>query len=181
MEQNIHLDVIIEGCMNNDRKYQEILYKMYYNEFLSITRRYIKDSGLAQESLNNGFLKIFSKIDRFSYKGSFEGWMRKTIIRCAFDTLVRTKSYREKIIVSDVPDWHGDNNIYSGISIKNIEKIVAKLPKHTRMVFKYFADGMTHREIGVQLNISEGTSKWHLSDARKIIRESLKAQEIYGK
>jgi DNA-directed RNA polymerase specialized sigma24 family protein len=72
-------DVLIAGCLQNDRKSQELLYRKYFSSMLRMVSRYTLDKQAAQEIINNGFLRAFKKLDTFSYQGSLEGWLRKLV------------------------------------------------------------------------------------------------------
>ena len=174
MKKNIALSEIIEGCKKNDRKYQEILYTSWYSIFLSIVRKYIKDSGLAEESLNNGFLKIYKNIDKYNYSGSFEGWMKKIIQREAINSLVLAKNYRKRFLYTgEIPNI-GVEDIISKLSKKEIENIVEKIRGKYGLVLKHFMYGATHAEISKILKIPEGTSKWYLNESRKMAKQVIK-------
>jgi len=75
MEENLPKSEILEGCKNNNRKYQEILYKAYYPLLMGMVKDYIKDPGEAEKCLNQGFLTIFKRIGKYDYKTPFEEWL----------------------------------------------------------------------------------------------------------
>ena len=88
-----YLQEIINGCIENDRKCQEILYKMYYTKFKNIIRNHIKDQGKLEEILNDGFLRIFKKIHTYENDGSFDGWMLKIIKHSMFDYIKKYQKH----------------------------------------------------------------------------------------
>src|SRR5215217_567753 len=87
---------LIQGCIRNDRRVQELLYKQYCTAMLILCRSYAKNEQDAVEVLQDGFLKIFLQIDRFdSEKSSLYTWMRTIMIRTAIDFLRKNKKKQE--------------------------------------------------------------------------------------
>ena len=80
MESKEQLEQIISGCLGNDRRSQEKLFKLYYGKMLSVCMRYSTDRDSAEEVVQEGFIKIFDKLEAFDYKGSFEGWMKRILV-----------------------------------------------------------------------------------------------------
>lgn len=121
------------------------------------------------EALNTGFYKIYKNINRFDgAKASFYTWIRTIIIHSCLD-LVKGRSIEtqtgelEQAANTDVPPV-----AISNMSATDILKLVRELPPATQAVFNlYVMEGYNHSEIGKLIGISEGTSKWHLSEARK--------------
>ena len=174
-EQNL-----IEGCIRNDRRIQEVLYRQYCSAMLVLCRSYTKNEEDAVEVLQDGFLKVFQQIIRFdSTKSSLYTWMRTIMIRTAIDSL-RRKSKRQEIVEwKETFDPQIDAEALQQMSGQEVLFLLQSLAATTRMVFNlYVTEGYNHKEIGQILDISEGTSKWHLSEARKYLINSLKAKEI---
>lgn len=166
---------MIEGCKQGNRAAQEKLYKYFYPKMMSMVKRYTNyyQYHLAEEILNNGFLKVFQKIDSYGYKGSFEGWVRRIIYHSIFDFVRVNVKYTEKIVLEDA-DISVERNVFHKMNYDNLMKMVQELPENTRVVFNmYVLEGFSHKEIGEQLKISEGTSKWHLHEGRKILKSKI--------
>ena len=175
MEKNIEIDVI-DGCIKGDRKAQEVLYRNYYKSMISICLWYTKNQDDAVEVLNNGFLKVFKNISRFDpAKGSVFTWIRKIIVNSCLDFVKqngRFEKHKELTEAMDIPAQK-----VSSIKTAELLAMVRSLPRATAAVFNlYVIEGYSHREIGEMLAISEGTSKWHLSEAKKSLREKLKSE-----
>lgn len=170
---------LVKGCSRNDRRTQEQLYKNYAPAMLVLCRSYTKNEEDAVEVLQDGFLKIFQQIDRFDgSKSSLYTWMRTVVIRTAIDFL------RRKGKVAAAVEWKEDYDpsinadVLDRMTAQQVLYLLQQLPETTRAVFNlYITEGYTHKEIGVLLSISEGTSKWHLSEARKNLTNLLKAKE----
>jgi len=79
------LKELVEGCLRNDRRSQEQLFKQFYGKMMVVCLRYISDKDTAQEVLQEGFIKVFDKLGVFDFKGSFEGWIRRIVANTAID------------------------------------------------------------------------------------------------
>jgi len=169
-------DELVNGCMNNNRAAQETLYKLFYADMLRVCHSYLPDKELAKEAFNTGFLKVFQSIKNFDKeKGELGGWMRKIMIFSAIDLCRKELKFTSLTL----QDQDKDEFFISPLALERLyfEDILANirlLPYATQTVFNlYVLDGFTHKEIADQLNISEGTSRWHLAEAKKKLRELL--------
>jgi RNA polymerase sigma-70 factor (ECF subfamily) len=165
---------LVAGCLSNDRRTQELLYKTFYGRFWALCRRYTGDDDETAEVLNLGFLEIFKNIGKYSFQGSLEGWMRTVMVRSVADYFRRSTSYRKHILMEDKDEYVEEDalqNLYEG----DLRQMIESLPENARIVFNLYAiDGYTHEEIGKLLSIPSGTSKWYLSEARKRLKTLLK-------
>ena len=164
---------LIKRAIENNRSAQERLYNLYAPKMLSVCRYYIKDIHFAEEAMLNGFLKVFSNLNKFEHAGSFEGWIRRIIIRESISFLRKQKNIE---FVTDEIELKGEavNTIYSDMNVDEIQYLIDALPDGYRIVFVMYAiEGYKHHEIGKLLNISEGTSKSQLFKARKILQQKI--------
>lgn len=183
MAEYTELD-IIEGCRRNSRMHQEYLYKKYYSLFLKLCARYAKDMHDAEQLMQDGFLKIFNHVNDYSGKGSFEGWMRRIVVNTCLDYL--KSKYLKNAMQLHFPNEIGEttafsveNNALDKIAMKDLLGIIQTLPPMSRTVFNLFVfEGYTHKEIGVLLEMSEGTSQWHVNNARKNLQQKIKANQF---
>lgn len=169
-------DDIINGCLAQNRKSQKRVYETFYPLMLAIVRRYIKDEEEALDVVNQGFVKVFQKIDQYHFGNSFEGWCKRIIINTALDHLRSTKRYRDLFSFDTIlPSHQVFNDGVNSLSINELMKLIDTISPISKLVFNMFAiDGYSHKEISDELGISVGTSKWHLSSARKQIQAKLK-------
>jgi RNA polymerase sigma factor (sigma-70 family) len=175
---NEHDDIekIIEGCRKDDRRAQELLYRNFYRVMMSLCLRYTGNDADALEVLNTGFYKVFRNLNKYDKtRATVYTWIRTIIINSCLDfiknrtTRTEWKELDQAVGVDLPPD------VFSKISSTEILRLVRQLPPATQAVFNlYVMDGFTHKEIGVMLAISEGTSKWHLSESRRILQKLLK-------
>ena len=174
---------IIAGCRKKDRALQEHLYKVYYSIFLKVCARYAKSMQDAEQLLNDGFLKVFTQIDNFKNAGSFAGWMQRIMVNTCLDYL-RSTSLKEEMVmhVNSIPAEESNisvtNEALEHMEFRELVKVIQALPAMTRTVFNLFVfEGYNHKEIADQLEISEGTSHWHVHQARSILQKKIMKSE----
>ncbi len=181
VENKDKLKEIIEGCLRNNRRSQEELFKLFYGKMLPVCMRYMPDRDSAQEVLQEGFIKVFEKLGAFDYKGSFEGWIRRIIANTAIDAI--RKSKKDPYLTDN------DNDFKLGASDPMVERedleftdlkaeiameAIQKLSPAYRAVFNLFVlEDYSHKEIAELLGISEGTSKSNLAKAKMNLQKIL--------
>jgi len=147
---------------------------------LGVCRQYIKDIQFAEDAMVNGFVKVFKNLQSFRHDGSFEGWIRKIMVRESISHLRKQHFvvYDDEIL--EKTDFHDiENN--SEFDTEHIQRLIDALPEGYRAVFVLYAvEGYKHQEIAELLKISESTSKSQLFKARKWLQQKLKAQNIIG-
>ncbi len=164
---------LVEGCIRNDRRCQEALYRKHFDTMYRMVCRYSDDRDLALEIVNNGFLRVFKQLDTFTFSGSLEGWIRRLVFHALSDHFRRQPKQVHFLDIED-RDAPQNGNVLNDLYFEDIVKLVDMLPNSSREVFWMYAiEGYAHAEIAKRLNISEGTSKWHLSMARQKLRELL--------
>ncbi len=171
--ENISEKSLVEGCSRNDRRAQEALYRLFFDKMFRMVSRHTNDEQRALEIVNNGFLRVFSKISTFRHEGSLEGWVRRLVFHAIADHF-RKEPQKIFFLDPEERDAPVHNNALSNLYFEDLTRLVDMLPKATREVFWLYAiEGFQHTEIATQLQISEGTSKWHLSNARQKLKELL--------
>ena len=161
---------LVQGCTKNDRKHQEILYRKCFDSMMHMCLRYTDDRDIAMQIVNNGFLRAFKNIAQFSFKGSLEGWLRKIVYHSLSDYYKKHSKYIQFLVFEEKEEAIPETAL-SNMYAEDILNLVKELPPATKMVFQLYAiEGYPHKEIADQLNISIGTSKWHLSTARKTLK-----------
>jgi RNA polymerase sigma factor (sigma-70 family) len=174
---------IIKGCVKGNRKYQEMLYKKYSSTMMGVCMRYFRKRDEAEDCLQEGFIKVFNSLDTYKGDGSFEGWIRKTMINTALNIYKTNLKYSNHTDIDDLKDVIADKNDNTdNISAQHLLKLIQDLPDGYRMVFNlYTIEGYSHKEISTMLNISEGTSKSQLSRARNMLQQNLSHINISSK
>lgn len=175
------LEKIIRDCKKSDRQAQNKLYEQLAPVMLVVCLRYSRTREEAEEVLQEGFLQVFKSISQFKGFGSFEGWVRKIMVNCALQKL-RNKSPLSIVIPIENAGAEPTDADYTlpNLNAKELIKMIQNLPPMYRAVFNlYVFEGMKHKEIAEVLNISEGTSKSNLSDARQALQKAvIRSQSI---
>ncbi|MFD0976467.1 RNA polymerase sigma factor [Salinimicrobium gaetbulicola] len=171
---------IIKRAARGNREAQQKIFERHSGKMLSICRQYVKDLHHAEEVMLNGFFKVFTHLCDFKNEGSFEGWMRRIMIRESISFLRTLKKI--EFTQEDLEDTESVDSITSDLNVAHIQSMIDSLPEGYKMVFlMYCVDGYKHSEISQMLNISEGTSKSQLFKARKMLQEKLKQENTgYG-
>ncbi len=174
-KKNYTEEELVSGCVDNDRRAQEALYKRFFPEMMRMCMRHTRDENKAIEIVNTGFLRVFKKIHTFAFKGSLEGWVRRLVFHSIADYFRENSKYAY-FLVFEEKDEQVSEKCHESFFEEDILTVVRNLPPVSQEVFRLYAiEGYSHAEIGALLSISEGTSKWHLSTARQRLREKLEA------
>ncbi len=170
--------ILIQKCIEDDRLYQEALYRKFAKKMFQVCKRYTGDSDEAMDFLQLGFIEVFSKLKNYRFEGSLEGWIRRVITFKTIDALRKEKRYQEVIGELDIELqveaeefelWDKQTNA------ERLRELVNQLPGKAALVLKLFViEGLTHNEIAEHLDISVGTSKSQLNRARTLLKASLK-------
>jgi len=165
---------LVAGCLENKRFYQEMLYRKYFNSMIRMCLRYTQDRTEAMEILNRGFLRVFTKLHKFSFSGSLEGWIRRLVFHSLSDYF-RRHGDAIRFLDLEERDKPVSEQALEQLYLDDLMKMVDQLPDASRHVFYLYAiEGYTHVEIAERMNISVGTSKWHLSNARKKLKQFIR-------
>ena len=167
------LEQLITNCIKQDAKAQSQLYKQYASKLFTLCLKYSKNYAEAEDNLHDAFITVFSKIDQYNNKGSFEGWLKRIAINTSL------QRYRNNAGVFDIVNEERIEDVTvdiedSDVSIDFLLKIIQELPDRYRLVFNlYVLDGYSHVEISELINISAGTSKSNLARARMILKDKI--------
>ncbi|MDR3250042.1 MAG: sigma-70 family RNA polymerase sigma factor [Tannerella sp.] len=166
---------LIEGCINGDRRAQKALYDRFSRRMMAVCLRYVKDSEDSRDLLQEGFVKVYTNICKFTGEGSFDGWVRKIFVNCALEFLRRNDILANSDCIDDREyEDLPDETTLSQISAEDIMTCVRSLPDGFRVVFNMFAiEGYSHKEIGKILNIKESTSRSQYIRARKALQKMI--------
>ena len=166
--------LLIERAIKNNREAQHVLFESHAPKMLSICRYYIRDTQFAEEAMLNGFFKVFKNLSSFNNAGSFEGWIRRIMVRESISFL-RHKKQIEFSSDDIEDDINHANNIQTNIEVAEIQQLIDNLPEGYKIVFVMYAiEGYKHQEIAQILDISESTSKSQLFKARKVLQQKIK-------
>lgn len=166
-------DALIRGCMENNRKSQEMLYRRYAKTMYNVCLIYECDRENAKDILQEGFIKIFRNIGSFDRKGSLKCWIKKIITNTAIDYYRKNNNEKQFIPIENiVHPFSEEESVASILDTQDIISQVNRLPHGARMIFQLYAiEGYSHKEISDLLNISEGTSKSQINRAKHLLQQ----------
>lgn len=166
---------LLQGCRVNNRMAQQALYRQFYNFAMTIALRYSRDEHDAADILTNAFVKIFKSLHSFNpEKGNLHGWIKKIVINEGLDHIKARGRFSENVELETVAEPQVNSEVLERMGAEEIMNLIKRLPPATHAVFVLYAvEGYNHREIAEKLKISEGTSKWHLSEARKTLQKQI--------
>ena len=173
--QNIPESDLIKGCMDGNRRMQEELYRRFSPRMYAVCLRYAGNAEEAEDILQEGFIKVFKKLDSFRSEGSFEGWVRRIFVNTAIEHF-RRKRYLMPVTEKEENTIEGKyTSVLDELGAKDIMALIQELSPGYRTVFNmYVVEGYTHKEIADMLGISEGTSKSQLSRAKVILQDMVR-------
>ncbi|MDY0781636.1 sigma-70 family RNA polymerase sigma factor [Tenacibaculum sp. IB213877] len=168
---------LINQCKNNNTKAQMQLYNLYCNAMFLVANRYVKDRFIAEDAMQDAFIKAFKNLDSYKGEVSFGAWLKRIVINQCIDELKKKKltmvSLNEEVTnVIEDDNWE----VESEVTATMVKKVIDELPEKYRLVVTlYLVEGYDHKEISEILNISEVTSRTHLLRGKKIVKEQLKS------
>ncbi|MCK4749878.1 MAG: sigma-70 family RNA polymerase sigma factor [Bacteroidales bacterium] len=173
------LEILLKGCKKGRPKSQAALYGQFSPAMYGICLQYASSEEDAEDILQEGFIKVFAKLEQVKNPAAFPGWIRRLMINTALE------KYRSHVILQRVDDFKGevhevsDNSIFGELTCEELVVLIQTLSPKYRLVFNLYAiEGYSHQEISEELGISIGTSKSNLSRARAILQEKIK--NMYG-
>ena len=165
-------DDLVRGCIKNNRKSQEMLYRRYARSLYNLCLIYDSDRDNAKDILQEAFIKIFSNIGNFDRKGSLKGWIKKIITNTAIDHFRKNCNDAQFIPLENIDQpISNEESVASIMNTKDILSQVNRLPSGARIIFQLYAmEGYTHKEIANFLHISVGTSKSQINRAKQLLQ-----------
>jgi RNA polymerase sigma factor (sigma-70 family) len=164
-------EIVLAGCRKNDRRSQELLYKHFSRKMYAICLSYAGERPLAQDILQEAFVKIFKSINFFNSDGSLGGWIRRIVTNTAIDHIRKKQRAGNFIDIEAMEsNLHTQNPAPDIMGFNELITQVGRLPDGARLIFNLHAlEGFTHKEISERLDITEGTSKSQFNRARKLL------------
>lgn len=175
----IKLDDAIAGCLKNDNKSKEMIYKSFYGYLMGVILRYVNDRNDSEELVNDSFIKIFKGIAQFNVPKepadlhkAFKGWIARISSRTAIDFLRSKKSYLSIEDITEDQQPITQLNALTQLNVQDILAMLEGLPELQRLIFNmYEIEGYSHDEISKMLNIPESSSRVYLTRAKYKLRQ----------
>jgi len=176
MIRKSEIEKILKQCGAENRKAQKLVYEGYYERYFVLCKRYLRSDDLATDALNKMFYKVFTNIKKLQDPNMFEGWMKKICVNTCLNEIKKNKKHEHVDIEENVSEISQvvTNQAFSNLAMEELLELVTRLPWRMRSVFNlYVIDGYKHQEIAEQLEISIGTCKFHLHQARIQLQEMI--------
>jgi RNA polymerase sigma factor (sigma-70 family) len=170
-------NTLIRACLKQDTRAEYALYNECFQTLMSVCYRYTRNEDDAADLVNKGFLKILTNLSKYDETKPFNKWAVSVMINTVIDEFRSNKTYKTLMQHTDIYPVEAFNSLSINeaevrFNTDDIMKCINKLPDASKMVLNlYVFEGLTHKEIGKELSISEGTSKWHLSNARNLLKQ----------
>ena len=170
---------LLKDCLDGNVHAQKRLYDLYARKMFGVCLRYASDYSMAEDFLQEGFIRVFMKLESYKFKGSFEGWVRRIMINTSLEILRKNDVLRYSVELNPSHEMSNDQEqVPEQIDGSVLMKHIQEMPPGFRAVFNLFAvEDLPHKEIGKMLNISEGTSKSQYARARAWLQKRLSANE----
>lgn len=174
---------LIEGCQKDDNYARKRLYELYAKKMFALCYRYVNDYDVAQDLLQDGYLKVFERIRGYSSQGSFEGWMKRVFVNTTLDYLRKQKT---NINIDDLPlatemndDEENKLENTSNISEKTLLSMLKQLPKGYATVFNMLViEEYSQKEVAAMLQITESGVRSQYARARKLLMKMVQDYQI---
>ncbi|WP_153799555.1 RNA polymerase sigma factor [Foetidibacter luteolus] len=171
----MHEKQLIKECINGNRNAQRLLYEQYADNMLGVCYRYTKSLEDAEDILQEGFIKVFTRLDQFKYQGDLGAWIRRIMVNTSITYLTKHNRYKRELHIEDIhvhpvsyetPELHVDT--------KQLVEVIRELPVAYQTVFNLVAvEGFSHVEIAKMLNAKENTIRSQYSRARMLLIQAL--------
>lgn len=170
---------LVNRCVAGNRGYQEMLYHKYASKMFGVCLGYISDRDAAKDVLQDGFIKVFTSLEKFKGEGSLEGWIRRIVIHTAVDHYRKFIRDQRNVNIDEAKIVPFEVSIPDKILEKELLGLIHKLPEGARVIFNlYVVEGYSHKEIAEMLDITSGTSKSQVSRARMMLQNWI--GKLYG-
>lgn len=166
---------MLSGSIIKNITAQEKLYNRYSSKMLGVCYRYAKNRADAEDMLQEGFIKVFHQLHQFRNEGSLEGWIRRIMVNTCINQIKKNKRFSDCLDISNAVDLSAkEESVFSIMQAREIIECIRMLPLGYKTVLNLYAiEGFSHREIGLMLEIEEGTSRSQYARAKSLLQSIL--------
>ncbi len=174
LEHRYTIEELIKRCRAGERKAQELLYKQLASKMMGVCMRYATDRMEAEDMLQNGFIRVFQKLNDYRGDGSFEGWVRRIMVHSSIEYYRKHHKMMQVVEINEEDEPSVNPLAVAKLDAKDLMALIQQLAPGYRIVFNLYAiEGYSHKEIGEIAGITEGASKSQLSRARAILKQQI--------
>lgn len=169
------LSDIINGCKKLDQLMQKQLYLLCYKEMMKVCFRYTNDIETSASMYNDAMIKVFKNIKVYTEEGKINAWIKRIVINTCIDHLRKKIPLETKLLHEDfIDNTQIENGVIAKMTNADIKAIINKLPKNAALIFNlYVYEEYNHTEIAELLKIPGGTSRYYLSEARRLLKKEI--------
>ena len=165
---------LVEGCLRNEARCQEMLYARYSRRMYAVCLRYARHQLEADDLLQEGFIRVFEKLSSFRMEGSLEGWVRRIMVHTCINHYRKKAFQNERFGMEHLPEQPVASLALERLGQQELLTLIAGLPDGYRLVFNLFAiEGYDHAEIAEMVGCGESTSRSQLAKARRMLQQRL--------
>lgn len=173
-------ETLIKACVSGNEKAQFQLFEQFAPKMMAVCLRYAENREMAEDVLQDSFVKVFKNLKKFTNEGSLDGWIRRIMVNTSLDAIRKNKKRKFDSQIESVSYLAPQNDfIEESLMAEDLMLIINQMPEGYKLVFNLYAiEGYSHKEIAETLGISENTSKSQYSRARAYLREILEKKGI---
>ena len=173
-------ETLIKACVSGNEKAQFQLFEQFAPKMMAVCLRYAENREMAEDVLQDSFVKVFKNLKKFTNEGSLDGWIRRIMVNTSLDAILKNKKRKFDSQIESVSYLAPQNDfIEESLMAEDLMLIINQMPEGYKLVFNLYAiEGYSHKEIAETLGISENTSKSQYSRARAYLREILEKKGI---
>ena len=169
---------LIEGALAGEERASRLLFERYAPLLMGVCQRYCRTQAEAEDVLQDAFIRLFEKLPKYGFKGSFAGWARRLTVNVALKTYQRKRFQMEQAGLENITDRGGAPTAYAELGEQELLDLIQRLPDGYRIVFNLYAiEGYSHKEIGDMLGIQEASSRSQLLKARKVLQAQIERRQ----
>lgn len=147
---------------------------------MGVCYRYARNRADAEDMLQEGFIRVFSRIEQYRHEGSLEGWIRRIMVTTAINFLNKNKRLVVDMDVEEAGDIASEDMPDEATEGSEVLQMLHRLPSGYQTIMNLYAiEGYSHREIGMMLDIAESTSRSQYMRARKLLIHLMEKQTSY--
>lgn len=155
---------------------QKSLYQHCYKDMMKLCFRYTNDVETSAIIYNDAMIKVFTKIGTYKEDGKLLAWIKRIVVNTCIDHVRKKAPFETR----ELQEVHGsdaviENDVFVKMSNAEVKLLISQLPENVALVFNlYIYEEYNHNEIAVLLKIPSGTSRYYLSEARRLLKELIK-------
>ena len=177
---NQNTEQLVALCKQKNQKAQSEIYNRYSKAMYNVAYRIVKDEHFAQDVMQEGFLKAFTKIDNYKQEVAFGAWLKRIIVNYSIDFYKKNNQFQfddfenNLYKIEDDQNYNSDEFSFDTLKVSQVLETIQSLKDNYRMVLTlFYIEGFDHEEISEILNMSYANCRTTLSRAKENLRKKL--------